>query len=239
MLARDLFRNRSGPHPRDARPAPHRGPARPAARGRLKVARAMLVQVEELKAQRNIGSKEIGGLYREGRQADEAEEKKAGMADARRRNQGARGAAPRNSRMNPEISSSRSPISSTRAYRLAATRAPTGSNESGATRRNFDFEPNAHWDLGPALGIVDFERAAKVASSRFAVLRGAGAALETRPDQLHARPSHESRLHRGHSAVSGELGLSFRHRTAAEVRRRSLPCGGLRSLYDSRPPRSR
>ena len=40
------------------------------------------------------------------------------------------------------------------------------------------FEPKAHWDLGPDLGIVDFERAAKVAASRFAVLRGHGAALE-------------------------------------------------------------
>jgi seryl-tRNA synthetase len=42
----------------------------------------------------------------------------------------------------------------------------------------FDFEPKAHWDLGPELGIVDFERATKIASSRFAVLRGTGAALE-------------------------------------------------------------
>jgi seryl-tRNA synthetase len=43
--------------------------------------------------------------------------------------------------------------------------------------RVFDFEPKAHWDLGPALKILDFERAAKVASARFAVLFGAGARL--------------------------------------------------------------
>ena len=41
----------------------------------------------------------------------------------------------------------------------------------------FDFEPKAHWDLGPALGILDFERAAKIARARFAVLVGAGARL--------------------------------------------------------------
>jgi seryl-tRNA synthetase len=44
--------------------------------------------------------------------------------------------------------------------------------------RKFDFEPKAHWDLGPALGILDFDRAAKIAGARFAVYRGVGAKLE-------------------------------------------------------------
>lgn len=44
--------------------------------------------------------------------------------------------------------------------------------------RKFDFEPKAHWDLGPALGLLDFERAAKIAGARFAVYYGAGAKLE-------------------------------------------------------------
>jgi seryl-tRNA synthetase len=43
--------------------------------------------------------------------------------------------------------------------------------------RRFDFEPAAHWDLGPALGILDFERGAKLAGARFTVLKGAGARL--------------------------------------------------------------
>ncbi len=42
----------------------------------------------------------------------------------------------------------------------------------------FDFEPKAHWDLGPALGIIDFERATKISGSRFAVLMGAAAQME-------------------------------------------------------------
>jgi len=42
----------------------------------------------------------------------------------------------------------------------------------------FDFEPKAHWDLGPELGIIDFERATKISGARFAVLMGAGAQLE-------------------------------------------------------------
>ncbi len=44
--------------------------------------------------------------------------------------------------------------------------------------RVFDFKPQAHWDLGLALGILDFERAAKITGARFAVLSGAGARLE-------------------------------------------------------------
>ena len=44
--------------------------------------------------------------------------------------------------------------------------------------RRFDFEPRPHWDIGTALGIIDFERAAKMSGARFSVLIGAGARLE-------------------------------------------------------------
>jgi seryl-tRNA synthetase len=43
--------------------------------------------------------------------------------------------------------------------------------------RAFDFEPKPHWDLGPALGILDFERAVRMSGARFSVLMGAGARL--------------------------------------------------------------
>lgn len=63
---------------------------------------------------------------------------------------------------------------------------PTGPNEEynihhkpqGATIPTFDFEPRAHWDLGPELGIIDFERGAKISGSRFYLLRGWGARLQ-------------------------------------------------------------
>jgi seryl-tRNA synthetase len=45
------------------------------------------------------------------------------------------------------------------------------------TPREFPFTPQAHWDLGPALGIIDFERGTKIAGARFSVLIGAGARL--------------------------------------------------------------
>ena len=58
-----------------------------------------------------------------------------------------------------------------------------GVHENKEVRRwgepeKFDFEPKAHWDLGPSLGILDFERAAKIAGGRFAVYFGVGAKLE-------------------------------------------------------------
>jgi len=45
------------------------------------------------------------------------------------------------------------------------------------TPRSFTFMPQPHWDLGPALGIIDFERGTKIAGARFTVLVGAGARL--------------------------------------------------------------
>ena len=62
---------------------------------------------------------------------------------------------------------------------------PVGKNETEnreVRRRGeppqFDFAPKSHWDIGEELGILDFERAAKIAGARFAVYRDAGAKLE-------------------------------------------------------------
>ena len=138
--------------------------------------RALVVRLEELKAKRNSGSKEIGALYRDGKR-DEATAKKAAM-----------------SAIGDEISSLEE---RTRSFEeelatleltfpnLPAETVPEGADESAnhEDRRwgsppTFTFEAQAHWDLGPALGIIDFERAVTIAGARFAVLRGAGAALE-------------------------------------------------------------
>ena len=62
---------------------------------------------------------------------------------------------------------------------------PVGKDESAneeirrwGTKPEFDFEPKDHVDLGTALGILDLERATKIAGARFAILNGAGARLE-------------------------------------------------------------
>jgi seryl-tRNA synthetase len=48
----------------------------------------------------------------------------------------------------------------------------------GAAEPQFDFEPKPHWELGPALGIIDFERGVKLSGSRFYVLKGWGSRLQ-------------------------------------------------------------
>ena len=48
----------------------------------------------------------------------------------------------------------------------------------GAPLPEFDFEPKAHWDLGPELDIIDFERGVKLSGSRFYILKGEGAHLQ-------------------------------------------------------------
>ncbi len=68
---------------------------------------------------------------------------------------------------------------------LAHGSVPVGGSEADnvevrryGTPPTFHFEAKAHWDLGPALGLIDFERGVKLAGARFSVLMGAGARLE-------------------------------------------------------------
>jgi seryl-tRNA synthetase len=64
-------------------------------------------------------------------------------------------------------------------------------------QREFDFKPLPHWDLGTALGIIDFDRGVKLTASRFYVLNGAGARLERALIaymlDLHSRQGYEER----------------------------------------------
>ncbi len=62
---------------------------------------------------------------------------------------------------------------------------PAGADSSGnvvvrswGEPRRFDFAPKPHWELGEALGIIDFERASKLSGSRFSILRGTGVRLQ-------------------------------------------------------------
>ena len=83
----------------------------------------------------------------------------------------------------------------------------------------YDFEPKAHWDLGPALGIIDFEQGVKITGSRFYVLSGAGARLAARPDRLDARPAHPPGVYREVHPLHGQAANHVQRRSAAQVRR--------------------
>lgn len=138
--------------------------------------RQVLVKLEELKARRNSGSKAIGALYREGRR-EEAEAQKAEMGhigdEIKEREERAKNLEEELEKLELTVPN------------LLHESVPEGKSEENnlevrrhGVPRSFDFEPQAHWDLGPQLGIIDFERATKIAGARFAVLKGAGAALE-------------------------------------------------------------
>jgi seryl-tRNA synthetase len=138
--------------------------------------REVLQRAEDLKAQRNAGSKEIGALFRNGRR-DEAEARKADMT---RIGDEVRQLEERSKSLEEELASLELQIPN-----LLMDDVPRGRNEDDnrevrtwGERPTFEFEPKAHWDLGPELKILDFERATKISGARFSVLRGAGAALE-------------------------------------------------------------
>ena len=175
MLARELLRT-SPDRVRDALAARHSGAPLEqllSADVRWREAQA---ELETLKAERNRGSKEVGALFASGRKA-EGEALRGRMAELGARIAEAEREA---ERLADEVSQLELAIPN-----LPHASVPVGADETGnrieRTWREptaFAFEPSAHWDLGPALGILDFERAAKISGARFAVLWGAGAALE-------------------------------------------------------------
>ncbi len=138
--------------------------------------RAAIKEEEALQAQRNAVSKEIGKLMGQGKK-DEAE---AAKAQVREVNEKLTGLG--NARAEAEAALNDMMMSTPN---LPHESVPVGADESDnvevrrwGTPREFDFESKAHWDLGPSLGIIDFERAVKLSGSRFVVLGGLGARLE-------------------------------------------------------------
>ncbi|RLC93418.1 MAG: serine--tRNA ligase [Chloroflexi bacterium] len=135
--------------------------------------REILVQVEALRAERNRVSKEISRL----RDQAEREQHIAEMRDVGKR-------------IGAFEDELRQVESGLKVAMLALPNLPHASVPAGPDEthnpivrewgepREFDFEPVPHWDLGPELGIVDFERGVKLSGSRFYVLRGAGARLQ-------------------------------------------------------------
>jgi seryl-tRNA synthetase len=138
--------------------------------------RRVIAESDQLNAQRNASSREIGALMKEGKK-DEAEARRAEVGKLKDRI--------------GELDQLRAQAE-TRMHELLSTlpniphsSVPVGIDESAniEVRRwgkapEFSFAPKDHVDLGTALGILDLERATKIASARFAILNGAGARLE-------------------------------------------------------------
>jgi len=136
--------------------------------------REIILEVETLKNQRNTESQEIARLKKAGEDASAQIEAMKRVGDAIR-----------------ELDAKLQDVEADLFQRelelpnVPDESVPIGPDESAnrferdwGSRPEFDFEPKAHWDIGEALGIIDFERATKITGARFAVMFGAGSRLE-------------------------------------------------------------
>src|SRR5687768_3974273 len=135
--------------------------------------RSLLTQVEALKAERNAVSKEIG----RSKDAAEREQKIAAMREV----------GDRITALDKEVAEVEAELHTITSAipNIPDARTPIGASEGEnvvlrtmGQLPEFDFEPKPHWELGPALGILDFERGTKITGSRFYVLNGPGARLQ-------------------------------------------------------------
>jgi seryl-tRNA synthetase len=136
--------------------------------------RKLLVEVEGLKARRNKVTDEIATLKKQKQDAAAqiAESRQLGdrIAELDKQAKASDEQLREMLRNIPNVPNASVPVGSTSVDNQEVRR--------WGTPRTFDFEPKAHWDLGPALGILDFERAAKITGARFAIYKGVGAKLE-------------------------------------------------------------
>jgi seryl-tRNA synthetase len=129
---------------------------------------------EQLKARRNAESNEIARLRREGADTTERQKEMRAIGEeiAALDEQGKRLDEEFRELLAgiPNVPHESVPVGKTEADNVEVRR--------WGQPRSFDFEPKAHWDLGPELGILDLERAAKITGARFALYWGLGARLE-------------------------------------------------------------
>ncbi len=135
--------------------------------------RLTIQEVENLKAERNSVSKEIGKMKDPAQRAEKIEAmrqigEKISQLDERLRG------------VESELNNTLAGIPN-----IPDERVPYGKDDSEnvviktvGDLPKFDFEPKPHWDLGPALGIINFDQGVKITGSRFYVLSGAGARLQ-------------------------------------------------------------
>ena len=135
--------------------------------------RTLLTEVETLKAERNKVSKEISAT----KDAKEREAKVSAMREV----------GEKIARLDEDVKGVDEELNALIATipNQPDTAVPFGKDETGnqmvrtvGEKKAFDFTPKPHWDLGPALGIIDFEQGVKITGSRFYVLNGAGARLQ-------------------------------------------------------------
>lgn len=138
--------------------------------------RKKLLQLEfdKLRAEQNQKSKEIGKLKKEKKEASEALKGMEAVAEQ------IRAIGPQQSQIEEELQNELLSIPN-----IPHKSTPLGKNENDnlevlqwGEKPDFDFETKEHWEIGENLGILDFERAAKITGARFTLYKKAGALLE-------------------------------------------------------------
>ena len=136
--------------------------------------RQCVTETEQLKAERNQATADIGKLRKQG-------------VDTAERQQQVRGIGEKIAELDAQVTKLDAEFHEflSGVPNVPQAGVPVGTSEHDnvevgrwGTPREFPFTPKAHWDLGPELGILDLERAAKVTGARFAVYWGIGARLE-------------------------------------------------------------
>ncbi|MCX7605051.1 MAG: serine--tRNA ligase [Bryobacteraceae bacterium] len=136
--------------------------------------RAAITEAEQLRARRNLQSQEIGRLKRAGEDTSALQAEVRALGD-------------RIGELEEQVEALEEEFREKLASvpNIPHDSVPVGASSEDNVEikrwgqpREFSFPPKAHWDLGPQLGILDFERAAKITGARFAVYMGAGAKLE-------------------------------------------------------------
>ncbi|MBZ5635299.1 MAG: serine--tRNA ligase [Acidobacteriia bacterium] len=136
--------------------------------------RAALAESEKLKAQRNAESQEIGKLKKTGADTADMQQRVREMGELISKLDGEAAA------LDEQFGQLMAGIPNTPHESVPAGKSAADNVEvrRWGTPPTFAFTPKAHWDLGPELGILDFDRAAKITGARFAVYMGLGAKLE-------------------------------------------------------------
>ena len=136
--------------------------------------RALLADVEQLKNRQNASSKEIPKLKKEGKDTTEL------MAEMKALSEKIKEEDEKVKAIEAELQDTLLGIPNTPhpSVPVGASDADNVEIKKWGTPREFDFEFKAHWDVGTDLGILDFERAAKISGARFTVYKGLGSRLE-------------------------------------------------------------
>src|ERR1051325_8243327 len=138
--------------------------------------RRAIAESDALNARRNASSREIGALMKEGRK-EEAEARRKEVGELKERMAQLDAARDDAERRMQELLAT-VPNVPHESVPVGRDEAANGEVRQWGEAPKVDFEPQDHVDIGTRLGILDLERAAKIASARFAILRGAGARLE-------------------------------------------------------------